>query len=97
MTLHAIFPGPDGAADRRAADSARCLGTQLIASLATARILLDAGREVDLSGVQDSVGELCARVLDLAPALGPELRALLIALRDEVDRTSAVLDPPTIA
>ena len=97
MTLHAIFPGPDGAADRRAADSARCLGVQLIASLSTARVLLSAGRDVDLSGMQDSVGELCARVLDLAPAAGLELRALLIALRDEADRTSAVLDPPTLA
>ena len=97
MTLHAIFPGPDGAADRRATDSVRRLGMQLLASLSTARVLLEAGRDVDLSGAQDGVGELCARVLDLAPAAGLELRAMLIALRDEVDRTSALLEPPTPA
>ena len=97
MTLHAIFPVLDGPADERAAESVRRLGTQLIASLSTARILLEAGRDVDLSGLQDCIGELCARVLDLAPAIGLELRALLIALREEADRTSAVLDPPTLA
>ncbi len=96
MTLHAIFPMLDGPADDRAAESVRRLGTQLIASLSTARILLEAGREVDLSGLQDSIGELCARALDLAPTTGLELRALLVALRKEVDRTTAVLDPPTL-
>ena len=95
MTLHAIFPVLDGPADRRAAESVRRLGVQLIACLSTARVLIEAGRDVDLCGMQDSVGELCARALDLPPAMGVELRPLLLTLRAEVDRTSAVLDPPT--
>lgn len=95
MTLHAIFPALDGPADRRAAESVRRLGTQLIACLSTARVLIEAGRNVDLSGMQDGVGELCARALDLPPAMGLELRPLLLTLRAEVDRTRAVLEPPT--
>ena len=97
MTLHAIFPAQDRPADQRAADSARRLGTQLIATLSTARILIEAGRDVDLSGAQHSVGQLCARALDLPPDIGVELRALLVAVRAEVDRTTAALDLRTIA
>jgi hypothetical protein len=96
MTLHAIFPGLDRSADHRAAESVRCLGTQLIASLSTARILIEVGRNVDLSGMQDSIGELCARALDLPPAIGLELRTLLLTLREEVDRIGDALDPPTL-
>ena len=96
MTLHAIFPVLDQAPDQRAADSVRRLGLQLIATLSTARILIETGREVDLSGTEDLVGQLCARALDLPPALGRELRDLLLALRTEVDRTSAALDLRTI-
>ncbi len=97
MTLHAIFPVLDRSADQRAADAARHLGAQLIATLSTARILIESGREVDLSGAQDSVGQLCARILDLPPGLGRELLDLLKALQGEVDRTTAALDRHTIA
>ena len=96
MTLHAIFPVQDRSADQRAADSVRHLGTQLIATLSTARILIEAGRDVDLSGAQHSVGQLCARVLDLPPSIGVELRGLLVAVRADIDRTTAALDLRTI-
>ena len=92
MTLHAIFPVEDRAADLRAADAVHRLGLQLIASLSTACILLEAGRSVDLFGAQDGVGQLCARILDLPPAIGVELRPLLESLRAEVDRTRLALD-----
>ena len=97
MTLHAIFPVQDRSADQRAADSVRHLGTQLIATLSTARILIEAGRDVDLSGAQHSVGQFCARVLDLPPDIGAELRRLLVAVRAEVDRTRAALDVHLVA
>lgn len=97
MTLHAIFPVLDRCADQRAADAVRHLGTQLIAILSTARILIEAGREVDLSGAQDGVGQLCARALDLPPGIGLELRGLLAAVRAEVDQTTAALNLRTIA
>lgn len=92
MTLHAIFPVLDDSADRRAAQAVRHLGAQTIATLSTARVLIEAGREVDLSGAQDGVGQLCARVLDLPPALAIELLGLLEAVRIEVDRTTSALD-----
>ena len=92
MTLHAIFPALDRPADQRAAASVRLLGAQLIATLSTARILIETGREVDLSGAQDSVGQLCARTIDLPPGIGLELRGLLLAVQDEVDLITAALD-----
>ncbi|MGI4977529.1 MAG: hypothetical protein ACRYG6_11360 [Janthinobacterium lividum] len=97
MTLHAIFPVADRSADQRAADAARHLGAQLIATLSTARILVESGREVDLSGAQDSVGQLCARILDLPPANGRELLDVLQAVQAEVDRTTAALELRTSA
>ncbi len=97
MTLHAIFPVQNWSADQRAADSVRHLGMQLIATLSTARILIEAGRDVDLSGAQHSVGQLCARTLDLPPDLGTGLRGLLVAVQAEVDRTTAALDLRLIA
>lgn len=97
MTLHAIFPPTDRSADQRAAEAAHHLGAQLVATLSTARILIESGREVDLSGAQDSVGQLCARILDLPPANGRELLDLLQAVRGEVDRTTAALDLRTPA
>ena len=92
MTLHAIFPATGRSADQRAADAARHLGAQLIATLSTARILVESGREVDLSGAQDGVGQLCARILDLPPTDGCELLDVLQAVQAEVDRTTAALD-----
>lgn len=97
MTLHAIFPALSRCADQRAADSVRHLGAQVIATFSTARILIEAGREVDLSGAQDCVGQLCARALDLPPRLGLELRGLLVAVQAEVERTTAALDLHTTA
>ncbi len=92
MTLHAIFPALDRSADQRAAEAVRHLGAQLIATLSTARVLIETGREVDLSGAQDSIGQLCARALDLPPAIGLELRVVLEAVRAEIDRTTSALD-----
>ena len=92
MTLHAIFPAPLRPAEQRAAASVRLLAAQLVATLSTARVLIECGRGVDLSGAQDGVGQLCARTLDLPPAAGLELRALLLAVQDEVDLITAALN-----
>ena len=91
MTLHSIFPALDLSAEQRAADAVARLATQLAATLATARILLAAGREVDLSGTEHRVGEVCARALDLPPELGRALRATLLLVHAELERTAATL------
>ncbi len=58
-----------------------------IAAQATTRVLdlalalTKAGRRVDLAGIDNRIGQLCAQALDLPPGLGaalvPSLRALI--------------------
>ncbi len=68
------------------------LGTQLRTILATARILIQSGREVELSGTEDRIGEFCARALDLSPDYASQVQLSLLAVRDELERTIAALD-----
>ena len=59
--------------------------------LAIARRLVDQGRRIELSGLEDQVGLLCAKPLDLPPAIGRTVRPVLRALRDQVDAVAAIL------
>ena len=63
----------------------------LLQSLRLARVLAGQGRPVELDGMQDSVGLLCAKAIDLTPNEGHALRVGLIALREELDQLSATL------
>ena len=63
----------------------------LLNSLRLARALAGQGRPVELDGMQDSVGLLCAKALDLEPDEGRTLRVALVALRDEIDQLSTTL------
>lgn len=63
----------------------------LLQSFRLARALAGRGRPVELDGMQDSVGLLCAKALDLEPGEGRVLRVALIALREELDQLSATL------
>jgi hypothetical protein len=56
----------------------------LAATLRTARALCDAGRPIDLTGLQDMVGVLCAHVLDLPLVEGRQMRATLEMLDHEI-------------
>ena len=60
-------------------------------SLRLARALAGQNRPVDLAGMQDSIGLLCAKALDLDPAEGRTLRIALIALRMELDQLSTAM------
>jgi hypothetical protein len=60
-------------------------------SLRLARALAGQNRPVDLAGMQDSIGLLCAKALDLDPAEGRTLRVALVALRMELDQLSTVI------
>jgi hypothetical protein len=60
-------------------------------SLRLARALTGQNRPVELEGMQDSVGLLCAKALDLAPAEGRMARVALVAIREELDQLSATL------
>jgi hypothetical protein len=55
------------------------------------RRLIENGRQVDLTGLDDRVGLLCAKTLDLPPELGRALRPDLIRLLAEAEAVSAAL------
>jgi len=56
-----------------------------------ARSLVQAGRRVDLAGLEGEMGFICARTLDLPPEQGRGLRPALLALRAELDALLAAL------
>ena len=64
----------------------------------TARALVDANREVDLTGLDREIGLLCAKSLDLPPDEGRRIRPRLIALFGSVEglsRSFCARGPPS--
>jgi len=70
-----------------ARDFARSLATAARLSVAFAQ----SGRQIDLTGLDDRVGLLCAKALDLPPEIGREFRGELIMLRTELDGLARAL------
>ena len=66
----------------------------LAAVVCIARVLVEHGRSVDLTGLERGVGLLVAKTLDLPHEQGRSLRPLLIALRDEIDRLATAIRRP---
>jgi len=64
------------------------------AMLRLARGMLDSGRRIDLAGMEQMVGRLCARCLDLPPEEGRAMRPSLAALLAEIDALNASLPTP---
>jgi hypothetical protein len=60
-------------------------------TLGVARGLVEVGRYVDLAGLEDQVGLLCAKALDLPPADGRAMRIELIAVLARVEALSVAL------
>jgi hypothetical protein len=60
-------------------------------TLGVARGLIEAGRDLDLSGLEDQVGLLCAKALDLAPAEGRSMRNDLVAVLARLDALSIAM------
>lgn len=54
-------------------------------TLRVARVLVELSRPVDLAGLEDAVGRLCAAILDLPPEQGRTLRPQLAAVLAELD------------
>lgn len=75
-------PWPTPPADPAALQQA--LAEQVQHTVAIARALAGSGRRVDLSGLNETVGLLCAKTLDLPPDQGrlarPQLAAILVEL-----------------
>ena len=53
-----------------------------------------AGRPIDLEGLDDTVGRICAQALDLPPEAGVRLRPGLAGLVAALDRLSVALRRP---
>ncbi len=64
---------------------ARTLAQSLAGTLRMARALANAGRSIDVAGIAEPIGLLCAKSLDLPPEQGREMRSILIGLRHEID------------
>jgi len=67
----------------------------LLAMVRLARALAEAGETIDLKGLDDQVGRLCARILDLPLADGRAMRNDLKTLQQETDALRASLDAQT--
>jgi hypothetical protein len=65
--------------------SALTLAQSLTGTLRMARALAQSGRRIDVAGIAEPIGLLCAKSLDLPPEQGREMRGVLMALRQEVD------------
>jgi hypothetical protein len=73
-------------------DFAKLLGT--LAQLC--RAFAHSGRRIDLGGLDQKVGLLCAKALDLPPEQGREARAELILLRNEIEQLGQILEQPLV-
>jgi hypothetical protein len=60
-------------------------------TLGIARSLVQAGKVVDLTGLDAEMGFICARALDLQPDEGRAVLPELIGLRAELDALSTAL------
>ncbi len=75
-------------------ETVRNLARSLSATARLARVLVEAGEQIDLAGLTAHAGLLCARALDLAPEQGREVRAELMTLRGDLDTLAHALGMP---
>lgn len=107
VAVHVLFRHPSGGEGRAALAEpsgfpqpdtplawVRDYADSLSRTLGLARALVEAGRRIDLAGLDSQVGLLCARALDLDPEEGRRVRPDLIALRNEIDALTALLAHP---
>lgn len=69
----------------------RALAEQVQRTIAIARALAGSGRPVDLAGLDQAVGLLCAKTLDLPPDQGRVARPALAVVLAELDLLSTTL------
>lgn len=65
--------------------------------LRIAGALVQAGRNIDLAGIDRQIGLLCAKALDLPTPDGRQFRPQLIGLRDEIDALTRQFSVPPSA
>ncbi len=67
------------------------LAEALVGTLRMAHALAQTRRHVDLAGLDQDIGRLCAAALDLPPAEGLAMRATLATVLAELDALTACL------
>jgi hypothetical protein len=82
------FPSSDTTA---AIDAVRALSEELTKMVGIARALVEAGRAIDLTGIDGQVGLLCAKSLDLPSDDGRRIRPRLIALFGSMEALARVI------
>ncbi len=70
---------------------ATALAEALVGTLRVAHALAQARRSVDLAGLDQDIGRLCAAALDLPTAEGQAMRGTLATVQAELDALSACL------
>jgi hypothetical protein len=80
--------------DDRAMQRTRAAAENVAATLRIASAFAGSGRRIDLAGLDNEVGKLCAGVLDLPPPLGLAMRPCLVSLLAELDHLAATVQPP---
>lgn len=85
--LRTVWPPPrhDPVAEQQV------LAEQVRRTIAVARAFASTGRQLDMAGLEGSVGLLCAKTLDLPPDQGRTARAGLAAILAELDQLSAAV------
>lgn len=73
------------------AEAHRALVEQVQNTIAIARALVASGRPVELAGLDQAVGLLCAKTLDLPPDQGRAARPYLSTILNELDLLHATL------
>ena len=76
--------------DALAAVGAYC--DAILRTIAIARTMLDAGQNVDVAGLDGGIGLLCAKTLDLPPALGRGFRPRLMTVLQELDAMTLAMN-----
>ena len=67
------------------------LAERLARTVGLARALVQGGRHLDLTGIDDGVGVLCAQTLDLPPDQARSMLPLLWGVREQVSSLTAAL------
>jgi hypothetical protein len=75
----------------RSIAAVRALADELTNLIGVACALAESGRTIDLAGLDDQVGLLCAKSLDLPPDDGRRVRPRLIALSGSMEALSRIL------
>lgn len=89
--MQSLPPGAELNVSHCSIAAARELGGDLMHLLHMTHALASAGRIVDITGLDQQIGLLCAKALDLMPEDGRELRPMLMLLLADLDALSKTL------